>query len=143
MSDELSDNHLAPMHRLPGFHRTGPHYLITASTAVDSDHPSQRVTAQLFVVLLSGSVALLGDTIHNFADALTALPIGIAFLLGRRMATRRYTYWPGPRRGPRRGRGGSDHRRVCGGGRLRGGGAVDPSLGCGSCVRGRGGSEVT
>jgi cation diffusion facilitator family transporter len=37
-------------------------------------------------------VALLGDTIHNFADALTALPIGIAFLLGRRVATRRYTY---------------------------------------------------
>ena len=48
--------------------------------------------AQLIVVLLSGSVALLGDTIHNFADALTALPLGIAFLLGRRLATRRYTY---------------------------------------------------
>jgi cation diffusion facilitator family transporter len=48
--------------------------------------------AQLAVVLISGSVALLGDTIHNFADALTALPIGIAFLLGRRVATRRYTY---------------------------------------------------
>ncbi|QUQ65946.1 cation diffusion facilitator family transporter [Kutzneria sp. CA-103260] len=47
---------------------------------------------QLAVVLLSGSVALLGDTIHNFADALTALPLGIAFLLGRRAATRRYTY---------------------------------------------------
>jgi cation diffusion facilitator family transporter len=47
---------------------------------------------QLVVVLFSGSVALLGDTIHNFADALTAVPIGIAFLLGRRMATRRYTY---------------------------------------------------
>jgi divalent metal cation (Fe/Co/Zn/Cd) transporter len=48
--------------------------------------------AQLVGVLVSGSVALLGDTIHNFADALTALPIGIAFLLGRRVATRRYTY---------------------------------------------------
>lgn len=47
---------------------------------------------QLAVVLLSGSVALLGDTIHNFADALTAVPLGIAFLLGRRAATRRYTY---------------------------------------------------
>ena len=47
---------------------------------------------QLAVVLLSGSVALLGDTIHNFADALTALPLGVAFLLGRRAATRRYTY---------------------------------------------------
>ena len=48
--------------------------------------------AQLVVVLISGSVALLGDTIHNFADALTALPLGVAFLLGRRTATRRYTY---------------------------------------------------
>jgi cation diffusion facilitator family transporter len=48
--------------------------------------------AQLVIVLFTGSVALLGDTIHNFADALTAVPIGIAFLLGRRVATRRYTY---------------------------------------------------
>ena len=48
--------------------------------------------AQLVLVLLTGSVALLGDTIHNFADALTAVPLGIAFLLGRRAATRRYTY---------------------------------------------------
>jgi cation diffusion facilitator family transporter len=49
--------------------------------------------AQLVVVLFTGSVALLGDTTHNFADALTAMPIGIAFLLGRRVAaTRRFTY---------------------------------------------------
>ncbi|GAB3475728.1 cation diffusion facilitator family transporter [Amycolatopsis cihanbeyliensis] len=48
--------------------------------------------AQLAVVVLSGSVALLGDTIHNFADALTAVPLWIAFLLGRRAATRRFTY---------------------------------------------------
>src|SRR6185369_7571165 len=47
---------------------------------------------QVVVVVLSGSVALLGDTVHNFADALTALPIGVAFVLGRRGATRRYTY---------------------------------------------------
>lgn len=47
---------------------------------------------QALVVTLSGSVALLGDTIHNGADALTAVPLGIAFLLGRRPATRRYTY---------------------------------------------------
>jgi cation diffusion facilitator family transporter len=47
---------------------------------------------QLVVVLLSGSVALLGDTIHNFADALTAVPLGIAFVLGRRAANRRFTY---------------------------------------------------
>jgi len=47
---------------------------------------------QVIVVLVSGSVALLGDTIHNFADALTALPLGVAFWLGRRPPTRRYTY---------------------------------------------------
>ena len=47
---------------------------------------------QLALVMLTGSVALLGDTIHNFADALTAVPVGLAFVLGRRVATRRYTY---------------------------------------------------
>lgn len=48
--------------------------------------------AQAMVVVLSGSVALLGDTLHNFADALTAVPLAIAFVLGRRTATRRFTY---------------------------------------------------
>ena len=48
--------------------------------------------AQLVIVVLSGSVALLADTIHNFSDALTAIPLWIAFALGRRAATRRYTY---------------------------------------------------
>jgi cation diffusion facilitator family transporter len=38
--------------------------------------------AQLAVFLLSNSVALLADLIHNFGDALTALPLGIAFFLG-------------------------------------------------------------
>jgi hypothetical protein len=47
---------------------------------------------QAVVTVLSGSVALLGDTLHNVADALTAVPLGIAFVLGRRAATRRYTY---------------------------------------------------
>ncbi|CCK31673.1 cation efflux system protein [Streptomyces davaonensis JCM 4913] len=47
---------------------------------------------QAVVVALSGSVALLGDTAHNTADALTAVPLGIAFVLGRRAATRRFTY---------------------------------------------------
>jgi len=47
---------------------------------------------QLLVVDVSGSVALLADSIHNVADALTAVPLWIAFVLGRRAATRRYTY---------------------------------------------------
>jgi cation diffusion facilitator family transporter len=47
---------------------------------------------QIVVVLLSGSIALLADTIHNAADAATAIPLGIAFWLARRPATRRFTY---------------------------------------------------
>jgi cation diffusion facilitator family transporter len=47
---------------------------------------------QAAVVVLSGSVSLLGDTLHNAADALTAVPLGVAFLAGRRPPTRRYTY---------------------------------------------------
>jgi cation diffusion facilitator family transporter len=47
---------------------------------------------QAAVVAISGSVALLGDTLHNAADALTAVPLGIAFVVGRRPPTRRYTY---------------------------------------------------
>ncbi len=48
--------------------------------------------AQLVIVLISGSVALLADTIHNFSDALTAIPLWIAIALGTKAATRRYTY---------------------------------------------------
>ena len=47
---------------------------------------------QTVVVALSGSVALLADTIHNVSDALTAIPLGLAFWLGRRPPDRRYTY---------------------------------------------------
>ncbi|MFG1944256.1 cation diffusion facilitator family transporter [Nonomuraea sp. NPDC048826] len=47
---------------------------------------------QAVIVVLSGSVALLGDTLHNLADALTAVPLAIAFSVGRRAATRRFTY---------------------------------------------------
>ncbi len=47
---------------------------------------------QAAVVAISGSVALLGDTLHNSADALTAVPLGLAFVLARRPPTRSYTY---------------------------------------------------
>jgi len=47
---------------------------------------------QLIIVLLSGSVALLADTIHNFADASTSIPLWIAFALARRRASRLFTY---------------------------------------------------
>lgn len=88
-------------------HLVAPHSH-DAAVAMDSElEASQRgmralllsflalmVTAllQLAVFAVSGSVALLVDTIHNFADALTALPIAVAFTVGRRAATRRYTY---------------------------------------------------
>lgn len=47
---------------------------------------------QLVVVFVSGSVALLADTVHNFGDAITAVPLWIAFALGARTASRRYTF---------------------------------------------------
>ncbi|NQW89095.1 cation transporter [Curtobacterium sp. VKM Ac-2861] len=47
---------------------------------------------QAVLVAFTGSIALLADTTHNFADALTAVPLWVAFVLGRRVATRRLTY---------------------------------------------------
>jgi cation diffusion facilitator family transporter len=44
--------------------------------------------AQAVVFVLSGSVALLADLIHNFGDALTAVPLGIAFLMRSQRAER-------------------------------------------------------
>lgn len=48
--------------------------------------------AQLVVVWVSGSVALLADTVHNFSDALTAVPLLLAFRLGRRHPDPSHTY---------------------------------------------------
>jgi len=47
---------------------------------------------QLAVVILSNSVALLADMIHNVGDAATAIPLGVAFLFARRPASRRFTF---------------------------------------------------
>lgn len=46
---------------------------------------------QVVIVVWSGSIALVADTIHNFSDALTAVPLFVAFRLARRSPTRRYT----------------------------------------------------
>ncbi|MFB9470402.1 cation diffusion facilitator family transporter [Nonomuraea salmonea] len=88
-------------------HAVTPHSHDTAGktdTALETSSRGMRVLAVSFAVLMvtaavqavivaaSGSVALLGDTLHNLADALTAVPLAIAFSLGRRAATRRYTY---------------------------------------------------
>lgn len=47
---------------------------------------------QIIIVMFSGSVALLADTIHNVGDAATAIPLWIAFRLARRKPNRRFTY---------------------------------------------------
>jgi cation diffusion facilitator family transporter len=57
-------------------------FIILALTAV----------MQVVVVAISGSVALLADTIHNVADATTAIPLWIAFVLARRKPTKTFTY---------------------------------------------------
>jgi cation diffusion facilitator family transporter len=53
---------------------------------------SVTAVLQAVVVALSGSVALLSDTVHNVADALTAVPLLVAFTLARRPANKHYTY---------------------------------------------------
>jgi cation diffusion facilitator family transporter len=57
-------------------------FLILAATAA----------LQLIVVYVSDSVALLADTIHNIADAGTAIPLWVAFVLARRKPTQTFTY---------------------------------------------------
>lgn len=47
---------------------------------------------QFVVVLVSGSVALLADMIHNVGDATTAIPLWVAFVLARRRPSKRFTY---------------------------------------------------
>jgi len=47
---------------------------------------------QMAIVVISGSVALLADTIHNVGDATTAIPLWIAFVLARRKPTATFTY---------------------------------------------------
>lgn len=112
MSDHVHDGHghgegwwAGVSHRLG--HVVRPHSHDTAGqvdTALESSRQGVRAlwislvglgataAAQAVVVAVSGSVALLGDTVHNLADALTAVPLAVAFLLGRRAANRRYTY---------------------------------------------------
>lgn len=47
---------------------------------------------QLAIVVVSGSVALLADTIHNIGDSVTAIPLWIAFMLARRKPSKTFTY---------------------------------------------------
>jgi divalent metal cation (Fe/Co/Zn/Cd) transporter len=47
---------------------------------------------QFIIVFMSGSVAFLADTIHNFGDAATAIPLAIAFILARRKPSKTFSY---------------------------------------------------
>lgn len=47
---------------------------------------------QVVIVALSGSIALLADTLHNVGHLITTVPLLLAFRLGRRAPTRRYPY---------------------------------------------------
>lgn len=47
---------------------------------------------QVAVVAMSGSVALLADTIHNVGDAATAIPLWVAFMFARLKPSRRFPY---------------------------------------------------
>jgi len=44
--------------------------------------------AQVAIFLATGSIALLADLIHNFGDAATGIPLGIAFLMRSERAER-------------------------------------------------------
>ena len=47
---------------------------------------------QIFIVAISGSIALLADTLHNVGHAATTIPLIIAFKIGQRAASKRYSY---------------------------------------------------
>jgi len=103
-------------HDLPHRHRHGPFEVLSSllrphSHATPATDRAMEATAEgiravfvslgalavtagieLAVTLLTGSVAVLADTVHNFADALTAVPLALAFRIGRHRPTRRYTY---------------------------------------------------
>ena len=76
--------------------RSTPPWKATSAASAPSRSPSPPSSSppsySSLIVAVTGSVALLADTIHNFSDALTAIPLFIAFRLGRRAANQRYTY---------------------------------------------------
>jgi cation diffusion facilitator family transporter len=47
---------------------------------------------QMFIVAISGSIALLADTLHNVGHAVTTIPLIIAFRIGQRAATKKFSY---------------------------------------------------
>lgn len=99
----LPDNHASHAHNHSHGHEHGHVHIVADSALLDSQKGIWAVkwsffwllmTAifQIVVVFLSGSVALLADTIHNFGDAATVVPLWFAFKLARFKANKRFTY---------------------------------------------------
>jgi len=106
IENEHADQHSRGLRSWLG-HLFQPHTHIHHAAALDPALSNRRgiwalkislagllVTAffQVAVVVISDSVALLADTLHNFSDALTAIPLWLAFILVPRARNRRYTY---------------------------------------------------
>src|SRR5215831_17466070 len=94
-----ASDHVGPRHRHGHGHQHGVVDSVIAETrrgmwALKWSFVGLLATAllQLVVVVISGSVALFADTLHNFADAATAIPLGIAFGLARLKPSRRFPY---------------------------------------------------
>jgi cation diffusion facilitator family transporter len=99
--DEHPRGPLGALRHLIGFHHHDPAAAIDTATATREGMRALVVSLgvlgltaalQAVIAAVSGSVALLADTVHNVSDALTALPLGLAFWLGRRAPNRHYTY---------------------------------------------------
>ena len=100
--DHSHDHSSGILRRLYNKFNHSHHIAYKVDTAMESNERGIRtlkitlailtITAlfQLGIVTLSGSVALLADTIHNFADASTSLPLWVAFSLARHEANRSY-----------------------------------------------------
>jgi cation diffusion facilitator family transporter len=89
--DHHNDSHHGHSHDMPDYSILGSERGILA---VKWSFVGLMLTAllQAMVVILSGSIALLADTIHNFGDAATAIPLGIAFMLAKWKPSKRFTY---------------------------------------------------
>jgi cation diffusion facilitator family transporter len=97
----MSDHHHA--HRDPQEHEHGHVHGVVDPSIATSERGLWAIkwsfvgllgtaALQLVVVFISGSVALLADTIHNFGDAATAIPLAIAFWFARKKASERFTF---------------------------------------------------
>jgi len=99
----LPDNHASHAHNHSHGHEHGHVHIVADSALLDSQKGIWAVkwsfaglflTAifQVIVVIFSGSVALLADTVHNIGDAATAIPLWIAFTLSQWKPTKKFTY---------------------------------------------------